>query len=438
VRSLHVDYYHPERRLVIRAIQEKWNSAQRNILGKVLAIGEETALYQPGLPYIGLANVESDNGIFVESSDEEPEGLCRRFLHGQVLYGKLRPYLNKVYIAQSDGQCSTEFFVLNVLEQTQLSNEFLQAYLTSKICLAQTVHMMTGNTHPRILREDFKEILIPLPPFANQRALVAEMQAARASRQQKLAQADALLAGLDAYLLEQLGITPPQEDKRQVYAVRLGDLKDGRTDPHFHHPDFRKLADTIQQIDSAPLGRLVKFSSEAWNPEQATRTTFRYIEISGINTQTGEVTPAEISVSDAPSRARMLVQNGDILVSLTRPQRGAIALIDDELDNCIASTGFAIIREIVSPQINRDYLWCVLRSQICLRQMLQRSSGGNYPAITQDELGKITVPIASSTIQETIVAELNHRRATARQLRAQAAAEWDAAKARFEKKLLGS
>jgi type I restriction enzyme S subunit len=134
----------------------------------------------------------------------------------------------------------------------------------------------------------------------------------------------------------------------------------------------------------------------------------------------------------------MLLRNGDVIVSLTRPQRGAIALIDDELDNCIASTGFAVIREIIDERINHEYLWCVLRNQICLWQMLQRSSGGNYPAITQDELARVSIPIPSPKIQEKIVAEMKHRREEARQLRAQAAAEWDAAKARFEEKLLGS
>jgi restriction endonuclease S subunit len=433
VRSLHVDYYHPERRLVIRAIQEKWNSAQRNILGKVLAIGEETALYQPGLPYIGLANVESDNGIFVESSDEEPEGLCRRFLHGQVLYGKLRPYLNKVYIAQSDGQCSTEFFVLNVLEQTQLSNEFLQAYLTSKICLAQTVHMMTGNTHPRILREDFKEILIPLPPFANQRALVAEMQAARASRQQKLAQADALLAGLDAYLLEQLGITPPQEDKRQVYAVRFGDIRaTQRLNAEYFHPErilaIRAMRDRQAGLRAERLADIADFVRDL----AKVSAEDDYVGLANVQSNTGEL--VESNDKDGEDACLRFAQ-GDVLFARLRPYLNKVHRAEKD---GVCSTEFHIIRVRPENKILPDYLATILRSSLILVQTRHMMTGNTHPRLTNDDVVNLVVPIPDNDVQKVIVAEVNHCRETARQLRAQAAAEWDAAKARFEKKLLGS
>ena len=70
-----------------------------------------------------------------------------------------------------------------------------------------------------------------------------------------------------------------------------------------------------------------------------------------------------------------------------------------------------IIREITDKRISKDYLWSVLRNQICLQQMLQRSSGGNYPAITEPELKLIMISVPSEKIQEAIASELNCRRA---------------------------
>ena len=75
----------------------------------------------------------------------------------------------------------------------------------------------------------------------------------------------------------------------------------------------------------------------------------------------------------------MRTRTDDIIISLTRPHHGSIAHLSAEFDGCIASTGFAVLRS-VDARIRRDYLWCILRTQLCPQQMLQRASGGNYPA----------------------------------------------------------
>lgn len=90
-----------------------------------------------------------------------------------------------------------------------------------------------------------------------------------------------------------------------------------------------------------------------------------------------------VSVSNAPSRAKMKTQDGDIVIALTRPHRGAIAQIKES--GVISSTGFSVIRKVVT-QIDREWLLFVLLSNLSLQQMLQRSSGGNYPAIIEDPL----------------------------------------------------
>ena len=68
-------------------------------------------------------------------------------------------------------------------------------------------------------------------------------------------------------------------------------------------------------------------------------------------------------------------------MSKTRPNRGAICLIDKHLDGFIASTGFAVIRKIKN-ESNRKYLFYSLRLNSTLKQLEQRSSGGVYPHIT--------------------------------------------------------
>ena len=176
-----------------------------------------------------------------------------------------------------------------------------------------------------------------------------------------------------------------------------------RLDPHFYHPRFEKLLSVLRQSPHETLGNIIKPCHHKWDPEEHQENTFRYIEINNVSRVTGEASFSEVPVKDAPSRAQMMVEKDDIIVSLTRPHHGSIALINDNLDSCVASTGFAILREIKYPILNRTYLYSVLRTQLCLSQMLQRSSGGNYPAITTDQLMRILIPIPKPEIQNDIV-----------------------------------
>jgi hypothetical protein len=102
-----------------------------------------------GAIYIGLENIESNTGRYVPSSEKETVSSAFAFRKGQVLFPKLRPYLNKVFFATFDGLCSTEF---HVLEGRSVSSEFLALFLRSQVVVKQTKHLMSGNTLPAFKR----------------------------------------------------------------------------------------------------------------------------------------------------------------------------------------------------------------------------------------------------------------------------------------------
>ncbi len=312
--------------------------------------------------------------------------------------------------------------------------EFLSEWLNCPAGLELSNRYVSGGTRAALDYGAIRNLRMPLPSLEVQDALVAAMAVARAERKAKLAEADALLAGIDDFLLDALGIAPPVEDRRRVFAVR-GQFAANRIDPHFHSPDFARIGQMLSQVHCEPLGQLATLSKETWNPRDHELPTFRYIEISTVSPQTGEAYWNEVPTSEAPSRARMQVKADDIIVSLTRPHHGSIAHLGPEFDGCIASTGFAVIRG-VSEHVSREYLWCILRAKFCLQQMLQRASGGNYPAITESELENVLIPVPDAETQYYIAAEIMRRREMARRLRGEAEAGWAAAKGWFEGELL--
>lgn len=321
---------------------------------------------------------------------------------------------------------------------TKALPEFVTAFLNTRagrVQIDRQSRQIIGMSN--INAAEIRALRIPLPNATVQRGLLASLNAARAARRRKLEEAEALLGNLDSFVLGVLGLALPPPSGRTVYAVRRSDIERNRFDPHFFRPEYRELARRMSDVPHVPLGELVRVSREVWSPAEHESATFRYIEIGGVNTTTGEATATEMPVSEAPSRAKMRVRCGDIIVSLTRPQRGAIAAIDDSLDGCVASTGFAILRESCAGTLNRSYLWILLRCQASLMQMQQRSSGGNYPAITEDELARVLVPMLDGARETEIVAEVSRRRDAARRLREEAVLLWDDAKRDFEEALLG-
>lgn len=187
------------------------------------------------------------------------------------------------------------------------------------------------------------------------------------------------------------------------YFTVLADEIENRIDPHFYKPEFKELKKNLSKLKNKPLGEVIDFSNETWNQKDFFDAKFPYIEISEIDTSTGEIQNITYyEKAEAPSRAKMIVRENDIIISTTRPHRGAVAFIDKKKDGFIASTGFAILRDLKTG-LDRKYLLFMLRTQLSLKQMLQRSSGGNYPAITAEELKKIIIPIPSLSIQNKII-----------------------------------
>lgn len=186
-----------------------------------------------------------------------------------------------------------------------------------------------------------------------------------------------------------------------VSCVHINEMIGNRFDPMFYNPLYTNIIRTIKNVHYKTLGEIAVFSSESWNQKSYFNYIFPYIEISAIDILTGEVKEIDqVPIHNAPIRAKKIVRKDDIIISTTRPNRGAISLIEENL--CIASTGFAVIRDI-SACIIRKYLYIVLRIDCILEQMAQRSAGGNYPAITECELKKILLPVPPIHIQENII-----------------------------------
>ena len=186
----HPDYHHPERMAAIARIKNLNPENRAKRLADLVTF-EKKLLKEPGENYLGLSHIEGHTGELTPST-ARATGSCHAFNRGDVLFARLRPYLNKVYLAEMDGCCSTEMHVLRVRNHSELLPDYLAAVLRSDLILNQTIHMMTGNTHPRLTDDDVQDLLIPVPPMHTQELLSEELRQRRPEARRLQAEAEAI------------------------------------------------------------------------------------------------------------------------------------------------------------------------------------------------------------------------------------------------------
>lgn len=139
-------------------------------LGECCAIDKRQGNHQ-GLPYVGLEHIESNTARFV-GSPEHAQVLSStfRFTAQHVLYGRLRPYLNKVLLPTFEGHCSTEIFPL--LPGPRLDRKYLKFWLMMDSTVKSIDSTCTGARMPRANMDAVMELALPVPPLPEQRRIV--------------------------------------------------------------------------------------------------------------------------------------------------------------------------------------------------------------------------------------------------------------------------
>ncbi|OGT21670.1 MAG: hypothetical protein A3C55_06470 [Gammaproteobacteria bacterium RIFCSPHIGHO2_02_FULL_42_13] len=146
------------------------NNWQTKKLGEVCRI--EKKQNSSFLPYVGLEDIESNTGRFLGTTEvREVKSNTFYFTSSHVLYGRLRPYLNKVFLPEFDGHCSTEIFP--IIPNNLLDRKFLFYWLTTNETVDKINSTCTGARMPRANMNEVIDFEIPVPPIQEQKRIVA-------------------------------------------------------------------------------------------------------------------------------------------------------------------------------------------------------------------------------------------------------------------------
>lgn len=152
-------------------------------------------------------------------------------------------------------------------------------------------------------------------------------------------------------------------------------------------------------MKTVPLKAVVSINDDKLAEDTPPDHLIRYVDISAVVEGCVAGPVLELPFEDAPSRARRLAMTGDVVVSTVRTYLRAITPVEPGYSDCVWSTGFAILR---SRDIEPAYLRYAVTSSRFLDEVVARSVGVSYPAITATELGAIPVVLPTPDDQRRI------------------------------------
>ena len=314
-------------------------------------------------------------------------------------------------------------------DESKASPRFVYWWTKTEAYARWVAAIQRPSVQSNINKEEFKTCPIPLPPVDIQDGLTAEMNAARAERKAKLAEADALMNGVDDFVMDALGIAPPARDARKAFAVNFAGLGgEARLDSDYYHPERMKALRALSaESGDIAVARLSEVASS--EREQIKSPTENYLSLAHVQSDTGELA----DVSDTASGSCLVFRADDVLFARLRPYLNKVHRA--ERGGC-CSTEFHVLRVRDRSALLPEYLAAALRSRVSLSQTVHMMTGNTHPRLTNEDVANLMIPIPSVEIQRKIAAEITRRRETARQLRAEAEAGWQSAKRRFERRLL--
>lgn len=358
---------------------------------------------------------------------------------GDVIYSKIDVRNGAIGVVPenfSSVAVSAEYPVYEVREGVA-SAEYIRL-LFRTVYFRQVINSMISGAsgRKRVQPAQLEKIDVPLPSLETQKQIVyawqqAQINTANAEKRVKKIEQD-----MENLMLNSLGISLPSDfPEQKIFPIFWKDLE--RWDLFFQRPDFVALENQLHTLHALSLGEVLNFESRSWKKSDFPEGKFEYIEISSVNRENGIFSSRTVETNNAPSRATTLVKTGDLIISTTRPYLGAIAIVPEKYNNYVCSSGFALATSTKLPNVDIRYVLFFLTSKAGLLQLERRMTGGLYPAIVQEELEKVKIPIPSSEVQKEIMRRVEEGRSKIRQEQEAAAKVAEESESEVERMILG-
>ncbi|WP_105244347.1 restriction endonuclease subunit S [Psychrobacter sp. Marseille-P5312] len=283
--------------------------------------------------------------------------------YGDVLFTREAPAGESCLVPSDTKVCMGQRMVMLRPHKSEVDPVFLSMILNTKRTKNDIYRLSIGSTVSRINIADIRKLKVASPPLPEQqkiakilttwdKAINATERLIDNSKQQKKSLMQQLLTG----------------------KKRLLDDNGKRFEGEFNQHRLSELVN----IDKKSLGKNTPENYE-----------FEYISLSDVSTGTISKSLERHVFSSAPSRARRIVKENDLLLATVRPNLKGFAKARKEHDGFVASTGFAVLS--AKKDVSSDYVYHYLFSHHLTGQINALVVGSNYPAINSSDVGSLKI-----------------------------------------------
>ena len=323
---------------------------------------------------------------------------------GDVIISRLRSYLRQAAVIPRSlamVKLSTEFIVLRSKDADDVW--WLLPFMLSEPVQTILNWSQDGNQHPRFDEDVLLRVPVPASVLDKRRQLARAVGEAVSLRDGAVH----AIAAAEARLMETLGLDRLDLTPQTCYTRSVRDLHaERRFDAEYFNPKYQGIIKKLR-AGGRTLADVASLAERPFDPILQSRgSTFRYIEIGSL-TVDGEAEAETLRVADAPSRAAWIVKPGDIITSTVRPVRRLSALVGEDQDGCVCSSGFAVLTpRRGSDGIEPEVLLTYLRLPIICDILDLHCTASMYPAIPVDRLMRIPIAVPDPKAGKAIVAKV--------------------------------
>ena len=369
-------------------IPEHWELRKLKFIAA--QVSEKVEIRSDNINYIGLENIESWTGKLVES-ELVTEGTASRFRKNDVLFGKLRPYLAKVYLAEEEGCCSTEALVLRTSSQ---NSRFLFYFLLSRRFIDLVNSSVYGAKMPRASWDFIGSQLLPFPPPDKQRTLAAFL--------------DRETSRIDALIEKKQKQIELLQEKRTALVSRAvtkgldpnAKMKDSGVEWLGKIPvgwEIWKVTHAFGRIGS---GTTPKSDNYEYYDGEIPWVTTSELRETGIDDTLNRIT--EEALRDYPTLR--LYPAGTLLFAMYGATVGRLGVLKI---SATVNQACAAFSEPIKLDPKFTYYWLYMRRPI----LIAISAGGGQPNLSQDDLKQLRIPAPPLQEQRSIAAFLDRETA---------------------------
>jgi|LSQX01.3.fsa_nt_gb restriction endonuclease S subunit len=370
-----------------------WLTAKLGYLATTITKGSTPTTYgfdylEEGIPFVKIENIDNDRinqkSIIQFISDGAHNFQKRSQLkEGDILFSIAGTIGKTCIVTKKDipGNINQALAIIRGIEK-YLSPKFLKLQLLSSLSL-KLKNKARGGAMNNISLGDLKNMDIVFPTINEQNRIVEKIE-------ESFSELDKAEEELQK-VREQLKIYRQSVLKAAFEGKLTEDWKD------------KKKNNDREQY--ANLGSLC-IKAEKIKNDQNNEKLIKYIDISSIDNKISKIISHKTyKLKNAPSRAKQIIETGDILFSTVRTYLKNIALVPSEYDEEICSTGFCVIRPKKEFLVNK-YIFYYVISEYFISKISSLQTGTSYPAVRDRDIFAQKIPLPPLNEQNQIVQEI--------------------------------